>query len=202
MLQYLVIFGAIAQLAGILYYVRDVLRGKAKPNKITWLMWTIAPMISTVAALSAGVRWVVLPVFMAGFGPLLVFVASFFNKKSYWKLNHFDYLCGFFSLLAIFLWGVTKDPLIAIFFSIVSDACAGLPTLLKSWSHPKTENAAPYAASIVSSFIAIFFAQKNWDFSEVAFPIYLITLNVLLVLIIKVFNRDKTISSDSTNTLR
>ena len=70
MLQYLVLVGAIVNIIGAFSYIKNTLRGLTKPNKITWLMWTIAPIIATVAALSKGVGWIVLPVFMAGLVPL------------------------------------------------------------------------------------------------------------------------------------
>ena len=110
MLQYIVLIGAATQLTGTFFYIRETVRGNTKPNKVTWIMWTIAPFIATVAALSAGVRWAVLPVFMAGFGPFLVFAFSFVNPKAFWKLERFDYICGACSVMALILWGVTKEP--------------------------------------------------------------------------------------------
>lgn len=80
-LKYLVFVGVIAQIVGIADYVKDTIKGKNKPNKVTWLLWSIAPLIATFAAISNGVRLSVLPVFMAGFGPLLVLIASFINKN-------------------------------------------------------------------------------------------------------------------------
>ena len=65
MLQYLVFVGAGVQLLGIAAYVKETLRGKTKPNKVTWLMWSIAPLIATFAALSDGVTLAALPVFMS-----------------------------------------------------------------------------------------------------------------------------------------
>src|SRR3989344_785767 len=101
MLQYLVFLGAAANIGGAFFYIRDTLYRKTKPNRATWFMWSLAPLIATGAALSSGVGWAVLPVFMSGFGPLLVFIASFVNKNSYWKLEQFDYWCGLFSVLAL-----------------------------------------------------------------------------------------------------
>ena len=129
MLQYLVIIAALVALFACLSYIRSMFRGEAKPNRVSWLMWSIAPMIGTAAALSDGVRWAALPVFMAGFSPLLIFIFSFVTKKAYWKLEPFDYVCGSFSALALILWGVTKEPNIAIAFSIASDGFAAVPTI-------------------------------------------------------------------------
>lgn len=182
-LQYLVILGAIVQLAGVISYIKETLKGNTKPNKVTWLLWTVAPLIATFAALSDGVRWSVLPVFMSGFGPLLVLLASFVNKKSYWKLEKFDYLCGLCSILALVLWEITKEPVIAIIFAIASDAFAAIPTLMKSWKYPETETADVYTTGLFNS-LTSFAAIKMWSFAAIAFPVYLVMINSSLILAI------------------
>ncbi len=183
MLQYIVLAGASAQLIGILFYARETVRGETKPNRVTWLMWSIAPLIASVAAFSDGVRWAALPVFMAGFAPLLVFFVSFMNPKSYWKLEVFDYICGTFSILALILWGITEEPLFAIIFSIISDGFAALPTIIKSWKHPETESVAAYTTGFFNA-LTSFFALRTFGVSELAFPIYLVLIDSLLAGII------------------
>lgn len=99
-----VILGALVALTFSLSYVIATLRGRVRPNKVTWLIWAIAPLISSAAAFSSGVSWAALPVFMAGFGSILVFIASFLNKGAYWGIERFDYICGAISLLALVAW--------------------------------------------------------------------------------------------------
>jgi uncharacterized membrane protein HdeD (DUF308 family) len=143
-------------------------------------MWSIAPFIATAAALSNHVGWAVLPVFMSGFSPFLVFTASFFNKKAYWKLSSFDYICGILSGLAIALWFVTNNPNLAITFAIMSDALAATPTLIKAWHNPETESIWLFIIGVFSP-ITSFIVATNWGFSEIAFPTYLVVINILLV---------------------
>jgi hypothetical protein len=193
MLQYLVFVGAIVGFFGIAAYIKETLRGNTKPNKVTWLLWSISPLIATAAALSDGVRLAVLPVFIAGFTPLLVFFVSFINKKSYWKLWTFDYLCGLFSVLALILWAITKEPIVAIIFSIMSDGFAAIPTIIKSWKHPETETGSAYAAGILNAATS-FAAVKIWYFTEIAFPAYLIIVNLCLAIFIyrkRIFKKTK-----------
>lgn len=180
MLQYLVFVGAVLALFACFSYIRSMFKGEAKPNRVSWLMWSIAPLIATAAAISNGVRWAVLPVFMSGFTPLLIFIFSFVSKNAYWKLTFFDYICGLFSALALALWALTKDPNIAIIFAIASDGSAAIPTLTKAWSHPETENSLPFSAGLFSASTS-FFAIQMWTFSSYAFPIYLVTINTLLL---------------------
>ena len=81
MLQYLVFIGVAVQLIGIASYIKETLYGSTKPNKVTWLMWAVAPLIATAAALSDGVSLAVLPVFMAGVGAPALFLVPFLSKK-------------------------------------------------------------------------------------------------------------------------
>ena len=180
LLQYIVIFGAIVLLLGAVSYVKETVEGNTKPNRVTWLMWSVAPMIASAAAFSSGVRWAALPVFMSGFGPLLVFIASFVNPKSYWKLGRFDYLCGACSILALLLWAITKEPIVAILFAIASDGFAAIPTLVKSWRYPETETVDAYVAGLFSA-VTSFFAIRYWSVAEFAFPAYLVILDLCLI---------------------
>jgi hypothetical protein len=180
MLQYIVFLGAVLSLLGSADYIINTIKGKTKPNRVSWLIWAISPIIGTIAAISNGVTWAILPTFMAGFGPLLVFIVSFFNKKSYWKLGGGDYLCGALAIIALILWGVTKDPNVAIFFSIVADLLAAIPTLIKAWRHPETESGLIFILAELNQ-ITGFIAMKEWSFSESAFGVYLFTINICLI---------------------
>lgn len=184
MIQYIVIFGALAQLFGTYFYAKETIRGNIKPNRVTWLMWSIAPIIAAAAAFSDGVRWAVLPVFVSGFCPLLIFFASFVNSSSHWKLERVDYLCGLCSILALITWVVTKDPIVAIFFAVASDAFAAIPTLIKSWKYPETENMDTYTGGLLNAMTS-FFAMKTWWLVELFFPIYLIVMNLFFIVLIK-----------------
>lgn len=181
MMQYLVLLGAAANIFGGFYYIKDTLAGTTKPNRVTWLMWSIAPLIGTVAALAAQVTWAVLPVFMAGFVPLLVFAASFKNKNAYWQLRKLDYLCGLFSLLALILWAITKEPVVAIALALASDGFAVVPTFIKSWTDPDTESSIAYSTGVFSALTG-FAAVNNWNFSEYGWPIYLVIANASLLI--------------------
>lgn len=87
---------------------------------------------------------------MAGFGPILVFTVACFNKAAYWKMGKFDYICGFVSILALVAWYMTKSPNVAILLAILSDALAALPTLIKGWNFPETENGFLFLGSLFS----------------------------------------------------
>ncbi|HOZ37063.1 MAG TPA: hypothetical protein PLR18_04545 [bacterium] len=178
-LQYIVILGTVANLYGSYFYLRDTLRGRVKPNRVSWLLWSTAPLIAAVAAFSDGARWAVLPVFMSGFCPLLIFIGSFLNRQAYWRLEKFDYLCGLFSILALIFWAITKQPLVAIIFSVLSDGLAAVPTIVKGYRHPETELPIVYLVGIFSALTG-FLVLKTFALTEILFPIYLVLVNSAL----------------------
>ena len=181
MLQYLVFVAAGAYFVAAYIYVKSMLKGNVKPNRVSWLLWAIAPMIGFAAAVSNGTGLAAVPVFMAGVCPLLIFVASFAVKGAHWKLVKLDYACGLLSILALVFWAVTSDPDIAIVFAILSDALASIPTLIKGWQYPETESGWAYLVGVFGNFTS-FLAITAWTFSQYAFPVYLEIVSILLVL--------------------
>lgn len=178
--QLLVYIAALGSLAATLQYIRLMFKGRVRPNRVTWLMWAVAPLIATSAELVGNVGLAALPVFMSGFCPLLVFIASFATKKAYWKSAKLDYAFGVLSVLALVLWWLTKAPEIAIIFAIASDGLAAMPTVKKAWVHPESESFEPYAMLVVSAATS-FGVITTWTFSAFAFPAYLICLNALIL---------------------
>src|ERR1035437_7419129 len=83
------------------FYIRDTLSGKTKPNLVSWSIWFLAPAIAATVQFQKGAGLSSLPIFMAGFVPLLIILISVKNKNAYWKLGALDYICFVLSILAI-----------------------------------------------------------------------------------------------------
>jgi len=180
MWEYLVFLGAAAGFWGMLVYVRDTLRGTTKPNRVTWLIWAVNPLIAAFVSFADGVGLAAIPVLFTGLGPLLVLLASFVNKNSYWQLNRFNYFCGICSIVALVFWATSSGPVLPIAMAIISDTFAVVPTLIKMWDYPETETAAAYLLGFFCA-LTSFAAIKVWDFSSYAFPLYLVIANIFLI---------------------
>ena len=167
-----VIFGAAISLIGIGVYAIDTLRGRVKPNRVSWTLWALAPLIAFAAERAGGVGWQSLTTLAPGVGPLLVLIASAFNRQSYWQVTRFDLTCGGLSVLALALWAATSSGNLAILLSILADGLASVPTLIKSCREPATESHWPYLATAVNGAMALLTITR-WQFTEYAFPAYL-----------------------------
>jgi hypothetical protein len=167
-----IIFGAFLSFIGGLSYLVDTLKGKAKPNRVSWFVWALAPMIAFFASLEQGVGLYSLMTFMAGFNPLLIFIASFVNKQASWKVTKFDLFCGFVAIIGVVLWRITGDGNLAILLSIVADGVAAIPTVIKSYKYPETENYMGFLLSGIAALITLL-AINTWTFEYYAFPLYI-----------------------------
>ena len=171
MLEALVIIGIILNGISTFAYIIQTIRGKVQPNKVTYFLWSIAPLIAFAAQKSQGVEFQSLMTLSIGLFPLSVFIASFVNKKAYWEIKKFDLICGSLSILGLVLWSLTKIGNIAILFSIIADLLAAIPTMIKSYHYPKTEIGWPWLLSFFSG-ITTLISIENWRFEYYAYPLY------------------------------
>jgi len=184
--QWLVVISILMALFGTIPYIKDTLKGKTKPNRVSWLMWSVAPLIGVGAALSAGAEfWPMLRILFTGIMPLIVFIVTFMAPKAYWKLEVFDYLCGFCSVVAILIWLVIDEPVLAILVAATADGFAFAPTIKKAWTNPETETLSLYVVG-AASMLLIFPSIPELSIENLAFPVYLLIGHITMISIIKV----------------
>ncbi|HJP80848.1 MAG TPA: hypothetical protein VJ841_00425 [Candidatus Saccharimonadales bacterium] len=179
-----VIIGAILNIIGSSSYAWSTLKGTTQPNRISWFLWAVIPMIAFSAQLKEGVGLPALMTFMVGFGPFLIFVASLQNRKAYWKISRLDWWCGGLSILAALLWVITGTGLVAIILSILADFLAGMPTLLKAFSHPESEQPGVFRNGALSALITML-AIQHWTFAASAFSLYIFLVCATLYMLIR-----------------
>jgi len=191
-----VILGAALNLIGSSSYVVLTIKGKTRPNRVTWFLWALAPLIAFSAELGQHVGLRSIMTFMVGFGPAMVLIASFINRKAVWKITRLDVTCGVLSILALIAWGITGKGNVAIAFSIASDLLAATPTMIKAYKEPKTEHYGVFALGTVSAIITLL-TIKQWTFAQYGFPLYIALCCAALVFLIKFPRQPKTVVATS-----
>lgn len=182
--EYFVLIGVGINAIGGLSYFFDTLRGRVQPNRVTWLLWGLAPFIAFAAQLQQGVGFQALLTFSVGFLPAMTFIASFLNKKSFWEIHRFDIICGVLSVLGLILWLTTKVGNLAILFSILADFLASVPTYRKSFYHPDSESFKAFFLNVIGVGIIVL-AIHNWSFANSAFSVYYLFSSLLIAFLIK-----------------
>lgn len=168
------------------------MKGSTRPNLASWLMWFLAPMVASIVGFVSGAGIAILPVFLSGFVPFLVLVFSLFYKNSYWKLSKVDYLCVALSLSALVCWFVWHEGMLAVIFAILADGIAYIPTYIKSWKNPETENPWPYGIGIFNYILGLLVLTEI-TFLTAGFGLYLIIGNFIEISIISLRRKYKNI---------
>ncbi len=177
----LILISVLMSIYGSYNYIYDTIKGTTRPNRVSQGLWAVAPLIGVGAAISSGADWMTtVRTFMAGFGPLIIFIASFTNKTGYWKTTMSGYLCGIFSVIALILWLIVDLPIYAVVFAVLADGFAAIPTIRKSWTNPESETGLAYVISFFSTII-ILPTIKVLDIQSTSFQIYLLVVNIIII---------------------
>jgi len=195
-----VILGAVIGSLGTLVYIRDTWRGVTQPNRVSWLMWAVAPLLAFVVEIHEGVGLQSLMTFVVGFGPLLVFLASFRSAAAVWRIGPLDYACGLLSVAGLAVWIATRHGTVAIVASIAADALAALPTLRKSLWHPESETVWAFGAATVNAAITLL-TVKVATTAVIAFPVYIVAIASIETLLIATRVGPRRLSPPSPRTL-
>jgi hypothetical protein len=178
-----VYLGAAIGATGTAIYLRDTLRGTTQPNRVTWLLWAIAPLLAAGVEYRAGVGLRTLTTFIIGFMPLLVFVASFHNPLAVWKIRRLDYICGALSIAGTIGWLVIRSGVVALIAAVAADFLAGIPTLTKSWRHPESETATSYVGAVLNSAILLL-TIDTWTTEVALFPLFILIVGSVQVVLV------------------
>jgi hypothetical protein len=183
--RHFAILAALIALTGSGGYALDTLRGRTQPNRVSWGMWAVAPLIAFAAELSEHAGLKALLTFAVGFGPLMVVIASFLDPRAYARFTRLDILCGALSLAALAMWAVTGTGDVAIAFAILSDLWAAIPTVRKARTDPASESAKAFMFSAVACIITLLtIAPGDWVFANYGFPVYILLIDTTLTTLI------------------
>ena len=191
LIQALFVLSALLILLGGAGYLAGTLKGTTTPNRVTWFLWSLAPFVAFAGEVDKGVGLVAITTIMMGVNSLLVFLASFLNRRSVWQIGRLDIACGLLSLGGLILWHVSREGNWAILLAIAADGLAAVPTAVKVHRAPATEDARAYLLWTLGSGVPLF-TLRTWDFASAAFPVYLLGVNLVLFVLIR-FNRRRII---------
>ncbi|MGJ9411825.1 hypothetical protein ACHAAC_03865 [Aeromicrobium sp. CF4.19] len=184
-----VFLGAVFSLVGSGRHAWLTVQGRTRPNRVSWFLWGAVPVVGFLAQVDEGVGLPAVLTLSIGVGPLMVFVASFVNPLSVWRLTPFDLWCGSLAVVAVVVWQGLGDASTAILLAVAADAAAAVPTIRKAWRTPASEKSAVYVLSGVNGTIALLTIQ-DWTPATYAFPVYVVCLTTILtVLILRPINK-------------
>ena len=181
---YKTFLGVLAIIIGFIGYVpyfRTIFSGKTKPHAFSWLVWGILTGIAfggQVTGKAGAGAWV------TGFTTLVCFtifgLALVKGKRDFPMV---DWVCLTGAFLALLLWAVTKQPLVAIILITVIDMLAFIPTFRKSYIEPDSEASFTYTMSGLKFLISLF-ALETVSAVTIIYPLSLVITNLGFVVML------------------
>lgn len=169
----------VLSMIGAVIYVRDILRGKVRPNIVTWSLWATAPLLAVAAQIDEGAGYRAVHTFSTAFGPMLIIAAAIIKRNAFAKIKKSDYVFGLLAVTGLILWQVTGEGFIAIMFAIAADGFAAFPTILKLYKEPETENGWIFGFGVVAAIITLLTIDV-WRFEEYGFTLYILVITSLM----------------------
>lgn len=177
--SYWVFAGAVLGLVGSVRYTVAIVRGQVRPNLVTWSLWAAAPLIGFFAQLDAGVGLPAVMTLAAGLGPAIVIATSVLARRYFALIGWFDLVCAAVAVTALGVWLVLGQSSLAVLFAVAADAVAALPTMVKAWRHPDSENILFYVLVGLGATITLL-TISSWEPQSWAFAAYQIVICAFL----------------------
>jgi hypothetical protein len=171
--------GAIAYIP----YFKDVISHKTQPHPFTWLIFAITQ------ATAAGIIWQdggdkgSLLLVIGAVLTIIILLLSLPNSKKI--ITKSDMLVLAFALVAIVIWRLLENPLLAILLLSIIDASGYIPTFRKSYLNPRNETISLWAAFAVADIFAIL-ALGNYSLITLSFLVTITSANIALVIFLMI----------------
>lgn len=165
---------------GFVPYIAEILRGKTRPNRATWWIWTIVGTMLCASYYASGARhtlWVPVSYVV---GPLVTALLSLKYGEGGW--DRFDRACLGASLCSLAVWWVARSPLLALLANVTVDMLGALPTVRKSYYEPEAESLVSWTVFLLADALNLC-ALGPWGAWSVAtslYPVYLCALAAIL----------------------
>ncbi len=165
----------------VIPYARSIFKGETKPQRMTWLIWSILTFIAFFSQLAKGGTWSLLLTVGDTIAVLIVFILSFkFGVGGYRKIDILSLAGAGISLL---FWYITKEPAVALFLIIITDLIGANLTIRKAWIDPLSENWVGWAMCGFGGLIGTL-AVGEINIALLSFPVYVCIINSSIALIV------------------
>jgi hypothetical protein len=176
-----IIAGIIALLAYIVYII-STLRGKTKPNRITWWIWTFMGLVLALSYQFSGAVNTIWVPYVEFLGPFFIAILSIKYGEGGLE-NRTDLYCFLGAIVSIILWIVFDNPVIALITNLAIDAFAIVPTIKKSYLRPEGEDFWAWFGTGLADSLNMF-AVERFTFAILVYPIYMLVSDLIIIFIL------------------
>ena len=168
-------------LLGNIPYILSIRHGRTVPNQVTWGIWTMIGFIllwSSYASGATNTLWLLVALVIS---QCIITTYAFKYGQGDWQ--RLDKFCLVGAGVSLLLWLLSGSPLVALLMNTVMDMLGAVPTINKVYRNPNSESLVFWSMSFTSALLNLF-AIEWFSLASVVFPLYLFTLNIIILLLI------------------
>ena len=166
---------------GIVPYSFSIIKGNTRPNPLSLIGWSVMSAIPAAAQLAAGADWSIVIPLSSVFNNIIYFAIAY-RMKRLSRFHPADKYVFLFGLVAIVVWLVSDDPLLAIYISICANALFTVPTIIKTHRHPLQESLFCWVLYDIACIFGIL-SISSFQMQNIAFPIYAIASGIIVTVL-------------------
>lgn len=155
-------------------YIYDIVRGNTRPERASWLIWSVLTAIGFFSNLAIGATNSLWLLAVQGIGVIIVFLLSLW--RGYGGLLKRDIVTLVAAGATLVVWRLTNQPVVAVYLSVLIDAMGGYLTVVKAYEAPETELLVTWILSGLAGACALLSVGKL-NVALLAYPGYIFLIN-------------------------
>jgi hypothetical protein len=156
-------------LAAYLIYLQSILRGRTRPQRTSWLIWSV---LSLIALFTQAAKGASASLWLPGADAACAFLTWILGiRHGIGGMHRRDVMALIFAAAALVLWYFTRQPLLALCLVILVDAIADVLTIVKTYQLPETESFVSWVIGACGGLCAML-AVGQVDAGLLLFPLY------------------------------
>ncbi len=168
------VVGSLLFAVGNLVYAAAIIRGKAKPNVVSWAIWSTQGALLGASFIGSGGSPTHTLVLMCDHGgAILVALILIFRAvrlKEYQQVEKLDLFCLAVALAAVGVYAVWREPVCCQGMLAIPDVIAGGLTIKKAWVAPSTEDAGTWVIFSLAGVLNLLLVQ-TWTLRTAFVPL-------------------------------
>jgi hypothetical protein len=162
-------------------YVRDILAGRTRPYRWTWLIWAVLAIVVCASQRADGASWSLVMAAVQAVLTSVIFALAI--RRGEGALGAVERVMLALAAGGVVGWLVAGEPVVATACVVAADLIGAAMMLPKTYRDPESETLATFAlASVAGAFAAG--AVGRLDASLLLYPVYFCVANAAIALLI------------------
>lgn len=179
-MSYWIIGTLILSVISPVFYTKSMLAGEAKPHRFTRLVVFLASVVGVLGVLgSTNIAGIVFALIFLARATYLLIMSGIYGVGGATRL---DWSCLAIAVTALVLYAISGNGLLAISFAMLADFIGYIPTFVKTWRDPTSEDPLFFGIEGLAALLGVFaIAELRVD---VMFPVFFLACCVLMLFLI------------------